>query len=389
MKILYIDYNMFGKEDIIDTFRILGCEVDVTDCPMITGEFSAETRKQLETLLVANEYEAAFTSNYYPMVSDVCNDVGVKYISWTYDSPRIALYDRSINNPFNYAFVFDSCEYERLRDRGAGRVFYMPLGVNTSRVNSITMDDNDAERFSSEVSIVASLYNEEHNLYDRLYEKVDDYTRGFMEAVVSSQRNIFGGDIIDASLNSMLIDTFRKCMPYELDNGSLADYGYIYADYFLARKAATYQRKDFIKRVSKDYQLKVYTSGDISDIPTAVHMGTVDYSTDMNKVFKLSKINLNITLPSIRSGIPLRVLDIMGAGGFLLTDYRMDFSDVIEPGIDMVCYTSIEDAVSKIDYYLNHEDERREIAANGRRKIEQCFRYEDRLGDMIDIVEKQ
>ena len=77
-------------------------------------------------------------------------------------------------------------------------------------------------------------------------------------------------------------------------------------------------------------------------------MGTVDYSTDMNKVFKLSKINLNITLPSIRSGIPLRALDIMGAGGFLLTDYRMDFSDVIEPGIDMVCYTSIEDAVSKI-----------------------------------------
>ena len=38
-------------------------------------------------------------------------------------------------------------------------------------------------------------------------------------------------------------------------------------------------------------------------------------------MFANSKVNLNITLRNIKTGIPLRALDIMGAGGFLLTNY--------------------------------------------------------------------
>ena len=45
----------------------------------------------------------------------------------------------------------------------------------------------------------------------------------------------------------------------------------------------------------------------------------------MPLVFQNSKINLNITLRSIKNGIPLRAIDIMGAGGFLLTNYQNDF----------------------------------------------------------------
>lgn len=54
-------------------------------------------------------------------------------------------------------------------------------------------------------------------------------------------------------------------------------------------------------------------------------MGAVDYYEVMPHVFKQSKINLNITLRSIQSGMPLRAWDIMGAGGFLLSNYQADF----------------------------------------------------------------
>ena len=384
-RLLYIDYNMFGKKDIIEAFSECGYDVTKIDYPIIYGENTEKTYEMLRTE-ISKGYGIVFTSNYYPMVSDVCKNFETKYISWTYDSPRISLYDASINNDCNYAFLFDSGECKSLRAKGVTRVFYMPLGVNTKRIKALEVSSKDRELFSSDISLVASLYNEEHNLYDRLYEKLEDYYEGYIEAVVDGQRNVFGASILEESLNDNVLKALYNAMPYGEDKNNYSDNRYIYANYFLARKAATYQRKDFIRAISKRYNMKVYTPGDISDIPTAMHMGTVDYETDMNKVFRLSKINLNITLPSIKTGIPLRALDIMGAGGFLLTDYRLDMQGLFEPGTDYEYYTSIDDALNKIAYYLEHEDERKIIAENGRKKIELEFTYLARIKEILDIV---
>lgn len=71
----------------------------------------------------------------------------------------------------------------------------------------------------------------------------------------------------------------------------------------------------------------------------------MDYYTVMNKIFYLSKINLNITLPSIESGIPQRVLDIMGSGGFVLTNYQPEIEEVFEIGKDIEVFHTLEELV--------------------------------------------
>ena len=40
---------------------------------------------------------------------------------------------------------------------------------------------------SAEVSFVGSLYNEDHNLFDRL-NGISDYTRGYLESIMNAQR---------------------------------------------------------------------------------------------------------------------------------------------------------------------------------------------------------
>ena len=384
-RLLYIDYNMFGKNDIIEAFSDLGYEVSVNNAPLLYGEESEKTQKMIEKD-ICKDTKLVFTSTYYPMVSNICRKYGVKYISWTYDSPRVSLYDVSVNNNCNFVFVFDSEECKVMRGRGIKRVYYMPLGVNIKRLDSIETTISDQQVFSSDVSIVASLYNEDHNLYDRLYARLDDYYKGYLDGVVCAQINVYGASLLEDSLSDYVLKKLYETMPYGKDRNNLSDDRYIYANYFLARKVATYQRKDFIKAISEKYQMKVYTQGDISDILTAIHMGSVDYNTDMNKVFRLSKINLNITLPSIKTGIPLRALDIMGAGGFLLTDYRADMEGIFEPGVDYEYYTSLDDALDKIRYYIEYEDERKKIAESGRKKIEAGFTYFERIRDMLDIV---
>lgn len=389
MKILYIDYQMFGKDDIIEAFTKLGHAVEVTDIPLQYEGDSQKIESELSKRINVGQYDMVFTSNYYPIVSNCCNQFKTCYVSWTYDSPRIALYHPSILNPCNYVFTFDSYECMALRSKGVQHIYYMPLAVNSERLDSIHVTKQDNSIFGADVSMVCSLYNEAHNLYDRMAGKLPDYTRGYLEAVLQAQKNLFGGSILEEVLyNSRVLQDMYGAMPYQLEKGSLANLEYVYANYFLARKVATLQRLEYIKAISANFAMKVYTSGDLTGIPTVKHMGTVDYLTDMNKVFRLSKINLNITIPSIRTGIPLRAMDIMGAGGFLLTNYQSDFMGLFEPDVDFVYYTSLSEALDKIDYYLSHDEERAAIAENGHNKMREYFTYENQLKQMLEIVEE-
>ena len=116
--------------------------------------------------------------------------------------------------------------------------------------------------------------------------------------------------------------------------------------------------------------------------------GPVDYVSEMPYVFKNTKINLNMTLRSIWTGIPLRAMDIMGCGGFLLTNYQADFLDYFEPGIDYVYYADNNDLMRKIDYYLTHEDERKSIAESGYRKVKMDHTYADRVQMIIEHIKE-
>jgi len=386
MKILYVDYQMYGKDDIIEALQKLENMVEVTDIPLRYEGKKQELEQGLSRVLEGKGYDVVFTSNYYPEVSNVCKLFHIKYLSWTYDSPRIALYHPSILNECNYAFTFDSDECKRLRRKGVKNIYYMPLAVNPQRLAKVKITEQDCSIFGADVSLVASLYNEGHNLYDRMAPRLTDYTRGYLEAVMQAQKNLFGGFILEDVLkNDQIMGEMYTAMPYKLEQGSLTNREYVYANYFLGRKVAALQRLEYIEEISKRFEMKVYTPGDLSAIPTAKHMGVVDYWNDMNKVFRLSKINLNVTLPSIHTGIPLRAMDIMGAGGFLLTNYQADLFELFEPEVDFVYYTSLQEAIYKIDYYLQHEEERAAIAENGKKKMERCFTYENQLRQMLEI----
>ncbi len=388
MNILYIDYQMYGKEDIIEAFMILGHNVCSTDVPVLYEHNKEKMHELLEEDMSGSGCEIAFTSNYHPEVSEFCQKLGMKYISWTYDSPLIALYHPYIRNECNYVFVFDSEEVRQLKARGVKHVYYMPLGINPDRLDKIEITAEDRKTFCADVSFVASLYNEEHNLYDRMYERLDGYTRGYLEGVLNAQKNLYGSNVIDSVLESNLelVAKMYKAMPYKLDEGCLEGLPYVYANYFLCRKAANIERMAFIREVSKRFNMKVYTPGDLSEVKTVKVMGTVDYKTDMNKVFKLSKINLNITLPSIHKGIPLRAMDIMGAGGFLLSNWQADFEGLFENGVNYAAFTSLDEALYQIEYYLEHEDERVSVAENARQKMREGFDVVILLQQMLEIV---
>ena len=105
----------------------------------------------------------------------------------------------------------------------------------------------------------------------------------------------------------------------------------------------------------------------------------------MPYLFKTAKINMNMSLKCIPTGIPLRVVDIMGCGGFLLTNYQSELLEYFKPEDDLVIYSSIEEAVELADYYLRNEEERRKIAISGYNKVKKDFTYADRLDKIFAL----
>ena len=111
--------------------------------------------------------------------------------------------------------------------------------------------------------------------------------------------------------------------------------------------------------------------------------GHIDYYTQMPKIFRASKINLNISLKLIETGIPLRVLDVLGCNGFLITNYQQELLEYFEPEIDLVIYNDMVDLVTKVEYYLKHDNERNAIARNGYEKVKKLFNFKDKLSVML------
>ena len=114
--------------------------------------------------------------------------------------------------------------------------------------------------------------------------------------------------------------------------------------------------------------------------------GIADYWNVAPKVFNRSRINLNFTIKPIRTGLPLRIWDIMGCGGFVLTNYQEEIAEYFEVGRDLEVFGSEEELIEKTRYYLEHEEERAAIAHNGYMKVKEYHTWEKRMELVLETV---
>ena len=58
----------------------------------------------------------------------------------------------------------------------------------------------------------------------------------------------------------------------------------------------------------------------------------------------------------------------MGAKGVLLSNFQPELVEYFEDGQDLILYSSMEEAVEKAAYYLEHDDIRKQIHKMGMRR---------------------
>ena len=376
MKILFIEWASFGNADIKEAFIAEGHTLACFPFSNRDGRQDAEIETELSGILHSETPDLVFSFNYFPVISQVCKKEAVRYISWIYDSPYVMLYSYTAMNPCNTIYVFDKELYMEFHNAGIQTVRYLPMAANVDRLDRITRLP-----LLYDISFVGSLYTEQHNFYERM-TSLSDYAKGYLEALMAAQMKVQGYNFIQESLAPVMEDLY-KALPMDPNPDGVESREYLYAQYVVNRKITGLERADLLTAVASRHVLDLFTHDTGFTLENLRNHGTADYYSQMPLIFKQSRINLNISLRSITSGIPLRAFDIMGSGGFLLSNFQADFLDEFVPGEDFVYYESKDDLLYKIDYYLNHEEERTAIARSGHDKVAAGHTFRHRVREML------
>lgn len=386
MKILFLDSPDFAKKDMLEAFHNCEIETDLFMHEDYNVRKSAAYDAAFDAAVEGTSYDFIFSFNYYPILATCAHRHNLRYVSYVYDSPLVSLYSYTVAYPTNYIFLFDFPIYQELKAGGINTVFFLPLAANAQRLSSLKVPTELLSKVSSEVSFVGSLYNEDHLLFDQMYPKLSDTSRGYLDAIMNVQLQIYGKFLIPSLLTPALLTEMQSAMPYINNPDGIETLEYIYSNYFIARKLTEIERINILSTVSSHHSLKLFTHNPTPTLPDVINMGPIDYDTIMPLVFQHSDINLNITLRSIQCGIPLRAFDIMGSGGFLLTNYQEDFLNYFSPGEDFVYYSSPDEVENLVQYYLSHEKERQQIAANALGKILESHTFKHRVQTILSLL---
>ncbi len=384
MNILMYMWKAHNQEDIKAAFVRNGHSVDVIEWQLTNYEEDREFEDALKCRLSLNsiKYDMVFSVNYFPLVSDVCQHMNIRYVSWTCDSPISTLYHQSVHNECNYIFLFDKIDYIAFSEMGA-RVFYLPLAAAGERADKV-INAAEEDDYWCDVSFVGSMYNK--NSYDEIVDRLPDYTRGYFDALMKMQMEIYGEYYIDSMLTAEIMDELHKYFRLDKSERSQSELRHFFANSVLGFKMAQMERQSLLNHLSKYFKVDIFTDDKYAEFPLATNRGAVDYKTKSPLVFNRSKINLNFTIRNIRSGIPLRVWDIMAAGGFCITNFQMEMPLYFENGKDIVWFEDKKDLVDKVRYYLAHEEERKEIADRGCYKVRQMHNYDVRIQEIERIL---
>lgn len=382
MKILTYRWKAYNHRDIMNCLEGRGHHTDEIKGELASFEADAGFEKRLEKTLDDGEYDLMFSVNYFPVISDICEKYGLTYVAWCCDSPISTMYHESVFNTVNRIFTFDRIEWMTFRDMGAP-VYYLPLCTDTDRADSAVAGLEDTG-YISDVSFVGSMYNK--NSYDEIYGHLPEYFRGYFDAAIRLQKNAYSEYLLDDLLDGGTLAGLDRYFRVDKSERSFNDLSIVFSTTVLSYKIAQEERQELIAALSRTHKVNIYTDDENVDFVKANNCGLVDYWKGAPRVFRQSKINLNLTLRSIRSGVPLRVWDILGAGGFCITNYQAELPLYFVNGEDLVWFKSRGELFQLVDYYLEHEDERRRIAENGYRKVREFHDYTSRIDEIAEYV---
>ena len=374
-KILFFQWHSFMNEGIERALNKLEYPYDTFFYQFTDWERDDRFCELFREKLKSQTYRCVLSVNYAPLISDICEELGVLYISWVYDSPVHIRNTESMTNSCNRIYFFDRGQAQIFEQQGICAK-HLPLAVDTEAWKRAIGGHPLTQK--ADVSMVGQLYQTQYQYFTA---PLDQYERGYLEGIINAQMKIYGGYLIPELVTDKLLSSMNGVYKRVASDGFQMQRREL--EYLLAQEVTGRERYLALALLSKRFDVELYSLDRDERLKDVVFCGYADYSSKMPQVFAQTRINLNISLKTIRTGIPLRILDIMGCGGFVMSNYQEELSEYFTIGQECEIYENLEDLVVKTEFYLHNEDLRRQIAVAGFEKVKRDFSFEDRIKHML------
>lgn len=376
-KLLFFQWKSFMNRGIANALEKLDVKFETFFYQFQDWEIDDRFCQLFHDRLKKGEYDAVLSVNFSPLISNICEEFEIPYISWVYDSPLHIRDLEPMKNSCNKIYLFDREQAEEY-DRQGMNVNYLPLAVDTDAFKKAIQKGN--RMHDMDISMVGKLYQTE---YAYFAAPLDNYLKGYLEGIINSQMKVYGGYLIPELATVNLLDKMNEIYKKAAADGFQMEKREL--EYMLSCEVTGRERYLALMLLSAHFPVYVYTDKVEPRLKSVHFCGYADYETMMPKIFSASKINLNISLKTIRSGIPLRILDIAGCGGFIFSNFQIELEEYFRIGQECEVYQNIEDLLLKTEFYLKHDELRRQIAQAGLERVKRDFTFEERLRTIFSI----
>ena len=177
--------------------------------------------------------------------------------------------------------------------------------------------------------------------YEKLKAIVNRDTEEFQQTVRENRPNVkeehLTGTVFEAQeVLGSLVDEINNHF-IELEPTTSFSLSKEALSYAIASRITRNERLILLNLLAKRMKVNIYSWEKHDLLQNVNYMGSADYYDQMPKIFKTSRINLNITLKISQSGIPLRVMDILGSGGFLLSNSNRNWLSILQTERMLFC----------------------------------------------------
>ena len=383
MKVLFVASEQQQMSGLIFALARMGHEVEMYEKPMEEIENNAEEEEAVELYLKKLRPDFILSNVFTKEVARAAKRLEIKYATWCMDSPSYPAWVPEADYDNCYIFYFDYREYELKKKMGQSNAYHLPLATDTTWSGQLVITDEEIRQYGCDMSFVGSMYT--NNLYDHAIESLSMPVRDGITDIMERAAFVWDGQN-RLHVSEELLEAMRVDCPSIFRFPCIMPDDYFFQTTYIARKMTNVERTLLMELLAQHFDIRVYT-WETEKLPAGVkRFPGVSAMDGALKVFYSSRINLNITLRSILSGVPERIFAVMGVGGFVLSNWQEEIPELFVEDKEIVTYKTPEELVDKADYYLKHEDKRIRIAVNGYCKVKECYTWEKQLEKIIAVL---
>ena len=304
--------------------------------------------------------------------------------SWFVDNPHLVLaHYTDLVNPWATIFTWDADNIPSLKALGFEHVFYLPLGTDATRFRPV---DRNAippgHPWRADISFVGN------SMVHKVTARLDK--RNMPPELVATYKRI-AAEFAESEIRSVaefLHTVHPELIPFyrQLD-GPVAKLDY---EVLLTWESTLQYRLSCIAAILPFAPLLVGDDGWLDLLAAETRPWRrhpeITYYTDLPAFYPCSTINFNCTSKQMKGAVNQRIFDVPATGSFCLTDWREQIENLFEPGKEVICYHSPEEAEAMARHYLAAPKERENVIRAARRRVLAEHTYETRIKTLVTTM---